>query len=462
MVFALVARSFFFKNSISKILLLHDEQHPQPSARMANFLSKNLLLRLVVFVFSRLDFLKIGIQIPPRKLAAVILLFSNTLAWFYVFNTYILNMILMKGFSLQWTIIANVLFYVFVVLSGITGSLISEKVDRRRFLGCWISFGLVNTVLILFFQGLEFGILSSILLGISFGLGFPTCQAFLTESTVAEERGRIAGITIFIAFFIVVVILMLAESVGMTGLILICATLKGSSLITLIIDKSEKQKGTPFSWTAILRKKSFTSYAIPWFIFHFANGIALFGSTPEGISEVAVFGDVIEFLGTLFTVLIAGLLVDRIGRKQPMLVGLLILGISYVLYGTVTTQLTYIINVLVEGIAWGLIAVSYMIVILGDISSGYSTKERFYSMGGILIPLLTYTVFSGIQQLSKITVPLNSLSTVLSIIIFISVIPILRAPETLSESNIQKRLYKEHVEKVGKIIQEDKKARDRS
>ena len=339
---------------------------------------------------------------------------------------------------------------------GIIGSLISERINRRKLLAYWITFGFLTTILLMFFEGPEFAMVASVLLGISFGFGFPTCQAFLTEFTTIEERGRVAGWIVFITFFTVIFLLIFIEALQLSliEVVLICAVLKGSTIFALLIEKSNIMKDRLTSWTAIIHERSFATYAIPWFIFHIANGIALFGVVPPELAGLADYVVLFSFVGTLITALVAGLLVDRIGRKQPMLGGLLMLGITYALFALVTNDLTYIVVSLVEGIAWGLIAVSYMIVVLSDLSSKFENKERYYALGGILIPLLTYTIFSAIQRISQITYNLGSLSAVLCIIIFIAVLPLLRAPETLPEKTISKRRLKEHMEELGKVISE--------
>jgi hypothetical protein len=99
-----------------------------------------------------------------------------------------------------------------------------------------------------------------------------------------------------------------------------------------------------------------------------------------------------------------------------------------------------------------------MQVILGDLSSrSGALKERFFALGGIMIPFLTRSVFQASQALSHVTIPANSLYTVLCIMTFISLVPLLRAPETLPESQIRERKLKEHVKKVGKLVEESRK-----
>ena len=72
----------------------------------------------------------------------------------------------------------------------------------------------------------------------------------------------------------------------------------------------------------------------------------------------------------------------------------------------------------------------------------YALVAGLFSAGAIPVP-----DFSG-------ALPVNSLSQILSIILFLSIVPVLRAKETLEESKIQERKMKEHVEKIGEIIKQ--------
>jgi MFS transporter, ACDE family, multidrug resistance protein len=395
-----------------------------------------------------------GIQISLKKFLSIVLLFSTTLSWFYIFNEYVLGSILFKNLGTIWVTLGNLLFFVFIVASGLIGSSIIEKVGRRRLMLFWVAFGLVTTALVFFAHELWFILLLSALLGVAFGLGFPTCQAFLTESTTDEERGRVAGVAILVSFLIVVVVVSLADAIGVLALVVLALALKGSNLVTLAIDKCEQKAGLPLSWRGVLGKRSFILFAIPWFVFQITNGLALFGKVPDEFASVALVSQEVQFVGTIVTLPIAGLLADRLGRRNLIIGGLLMLGVSYVVFGVVNTLAMYTIYSIISGVAWGLMAVGYMIVILGDISSKYNPKEKFYALGGILIPLLIFPIFLAIQQLSHIQVPLNSLSSVLSIVIFLSIIPALRAPETLSENKIHDRRLQEHLKKVEDLLKE--------
>jgi Na+-translocating ferredoxin:NAD+ oxidoreductase RnfG subunit len=52
-------------------------------------------------------------------------------------------------------------------------------------------------------------------------------------------------------------------------------------------------------------------------------------------------------------------------------------------------------------------------------------------------------------------------STILTVILFAAVFPLLSAVETLSESKIRERELREHAEKVGKIVKESQEAEEK-
>ena len=102
------------------------------------------------------------------------------------------------------------------------------------------------------------------------------------------------------------------------------------------------------------------------------------------------------------------------------------------------------------GVAWGFLMVVYL-VIPGDLAGSYS-QERYYALATVL-PLVIYMSLSALPSALNVTLPINVLSPVLSMILFLSLVPVLLARETLPETEIRKRELNEHIEKVGKMVQ---------
>jgi MFS family permease len=395
-----------------------------------------------------------------RSIIASALLFSTTLSWFFIFNSYLLNSMLQNsGEGTFFTSLGNLLFYSFAVVFGIIGSILSEGVERTKFLRLWAAFGFFTTIVIVVFQGPYFALFLSALLGISFGLGFPTVQAFFTEATTYESRGKVAGITAILTLTIAVVVLLLITFLQLTivSIVLICACLKAASFPALA-KHINKEEGLRMAWKPVLFSPDFISYATPWLIFNLANGLGFFARFPEEIQSVASLGPVLEFLAAIFAAVVGGILADRNGRKQPLIFGLIVLGTGYAFFGVLSSAETYLIYSLVDGAAWGLLVVTYMQVILGDLSSRSGVlKERFFALGGIMIPFLTRSIFQAIQAITGLTIAANYLYTILCFLIFVSIIPVWRAAETLPDSITRERKMREHIDKVGKLVDESKK-----
>lgn len=390
------------------------------------------------------DFLKKDVKIPLRRFLAVAFLFSSTFAWFYLFHTYLLDKIFESFGSVVWLYLGKAIFYTSIVLSAIIGSLISEMVNRKKLLWSWIAFGVVTTASLTVFQGIAFSLLSSALLGASFGLGFPSCLAFLAESTVIEERARISGVLLFITLTMAFLFILSSAllNLGIVELVVLALILRASSFFALLIDPCARETGKKESWLAILSSKDFVLYLSPWFIFNIANGLTGFLPAYESASSI---GPVLRFTSAGIAALMSGMLADRFGRKQPMIIGQVMLGVSYTLLGLTTSQLSWLVYETTQGIAWGFIAVSYFLAVLGDLSSSSGSKERFYVLGGI-IPLVTVMGFSGVSDLFNFVAPMGALSAALSVLLFVSVIPVLRAEETLPEHKMREREIREYLE----------------
>jgi MFS family permease len=398
--------------------------------------------------------------IPLRKLLAVTILFSSSFAWFFVFYTYFDDLI-SPGISSGsfWGNAGPVIFLVFIVVSAFLGSVIAGKVNRRKLLLLWLVSGVVATVPILFFRGDEFCVIWGIIAGLSFGVGFPSCQAFLADSTVPEERGRVAGLVILVTFVLVVFSFLLKPALGLesAGILLLTIGIKSIGFLSFALDPIDRVKNQAKHWRAILGYRDFNLYLLPYVLFMVAAGLVSLlwqglPSTPE-YDAVTRTGTILRLVGLCVFAVIAGLMADRIGRKKPIILGLVMLGAAYAIVGLLTTPETYFVNLLLSGFAWGIIMVVYLVV-PGDLSFAGSA-ERFYTVGWVL-PLILYIGVEGTGKLIGLPTRIDIFSAILSVVLFASVLPLLSAVETLSESKLRERRFREYAEEVGKVVQESK------
>jgi MFS family permease len=404
-----------------------------------------------------LEFLTKEVKINSRKMLAVTILSSTSLAWSFFMVFSFEN--IFKNFTGNptWTYLGEAFFLGFGALSAVIGAVLSNKVDRRSLLLVYITLGVLATASIAASAGTIFFLLSSVLLGFSLCLGFPSLTAFLAESTVVEERARVSGIVIFLTFILVVFgVVVTTISSYLLAVVLMGLFLRSSSYLALILDPHKKEKVKQKSWRNVLTNRDFILYLFPYIMFNIAAGLTIFiyANPSSGYADAIAVGNSLHYLGTGIFAFVAGFVADRFGRKQPIIFGMVILGVSFALLGFESSPLSIIVSLAVSGIAWGFLIVTYLTV-PGDL--GFSgSKEKFYAVE-IIITLIVGLGFTAISEFGGVRSQPNLLSGALSIILFLSILPVLRAKEILSEKKLYERRMREHVDKVGKLVQESKK-----
>jgi MFS family permease len=393
-----------------------------------------------------------------RKHLAVTLLFSSSFAWFFVFYLHFGD--IFTGFTSDfWSSIGSIIFLVSTVVSATVGASVANRINRRKFLFWWIIFGVIAVAPIPFIRGIELSLFFSVMAGALFGVGFPSCMAFLADSTTVEERGRVSGLAILVTFVLTAFLIFTASAMGFpsipdvqpsqpNGLVMLSIGIKLVGLLAFALDPMDRKKAKVRSWSKILMNRDFALYTLVYVLFNIAAGLVSFilrgiPSTPE-FESVTSNGTLIRFAGLGVFAIIAGLMADRVGRKIPIYLGLLTLAAAYMLIGLVTTPETYFINLLLSGFAWGIIMVIYLVV-PGDLSNTGST-ESFYALGW-LVPLALFLGSSYIPEfIPAFNIPVDVLAYILSIVLFSSTIPIFSAKETLPETKKHEREIREYLE----------------
>ncbi len=402
-------------------------------------------------------FLTHGFGIPSKRFTAVMLLFFPSFAWFFLFDFTASSYIESLAVNLIWIYIGKALFYISIAVSAIIGSIISERLNRRRFLEFWIVFGVIATTSFGVFQGLIFFLLLGVLAGASFGLGFPSSLAFLADSTTVEERARVSGVAILVTFISIILAVGVLSMLHLelVEYLLISIILRAISCFALLLDPCERAVCKRKNWMAVLNTYGFLLYFVSWLMFTLAGGISGFIKPLQSLEyeSVRILGSVVQYVGVVPSALISGFASDRFGRKKTLIFGLITLGISYALFSVATSSTTYLLTKIISGVAWGIILVVYCLTVIGDFAVSCS-KEKFYAIG-MVVPFILYSIFKIFSDAISPSIPNSLISSILSMILFISVIPLLYAPETLPWKKIRQRRFSEHIKKLKKLVEEE-------
>jgi MFS family permease len=212
--------------------------------------------------------------------------------------------------------------------------------------------------------------------------------------------------------------------------------------------KTRFEEQTVPSYSMALGSKGLTLYLSSWIMFCLVNWLELpiigklFGQ------ELSALSGLIEITLSGVSALLGGFFSDKIGRKRVVVAGFVFLGIGYAVLGLfLSNQIVWYIYMVLDGIAWGIFAVVFFMVLWGDLAEN-ARKERFYLIGGL--PYLLAGYLSVLVQPYLSTIQLNTLFSFASLFLFLAVLPLLYAPETLPEKKIRERELKQYIDKAKK------------
>jgi hypothetical protein len=298
--------------------------------------------------------------------------------------------------------------------------------------------------------------------GVFFSVGQLASFMYLWSITISEERGRVAGLAGFFSLTLLQLISLMAQTLSLYGAIILSGILSfGTLSIKLLKPESkalltskinDKQYG--------FEKKFVLLYSIPWILFSLINvtlsrNVSLYSSQiiPASLFMLLVVG---QTLAAGFGALVGGIIADLFGRRLSLGVTLTLYGVSSALAGLFIDNygilfFAYTAN----GLNWGILWVLYSLVIWGDLANERNCAKR-YSTGLIIYYLSTGIGYLFTQQVSQIPIIISALSGCL--LIFLSNIPILLAPELLDadfRQQVKLKLYMNIVKKTRQKLSRD-------
>jgi len=389
--------------------------------------------------------------ISRRDFALVFTLLFNAFTWSYM------TVMIIESIPLSSTVRSSfsAVFYIAASGAGLSGALLSEKIKRLRFLYLWIILGIIGSFLLIFINVITVAHLSIIfiLLGISFGLGMPLSLAHFADNSAIENRALISSLILLAANLCTfpIAISIMAFNPVVNAVFLTIWRVVGLVVFILLKPKdvhySDKKKYVSF--VSVFRNRSFFLYLLPWIMFCLIDALEkalLLNVISSDLQRLML--TVEPIVGVLF-IFIAGLLTDRIGRKKMAIYGFVSLGIGYAIVSLapMITEAWYFYFV-IDGIAWGILSTIFILTLWGDLSP-HGAREKYYAVASFplgtrsAIPVLLTTVIASI--------PPNAAFSLASFFLFLSVIPLMYAPETLPEKKMELRRLKGYVEQAKKV-----------
>jgi MFS family permease len=401
------------------------------------------------------------LNISNKDFLVVFILLVNAFAWFYMAPMVIDGMIKGIGLADEQTIIMNgragSLYYVGIVISSLTGLILTKKINRLKFIYAWTIIGIVTSILPILVGNFTLTdcYTISFVFGCSFGLGIPPCLSYFADITVVENRGRISGIILLTANIAAPVLVFSSMGINLITNIIVLTGWRSLGLIVFFLKPNVKNSSTEIKFSGplsgITKGKTFGFYLLAWILFCLVDRIA----GPLSSYNLRNVSDSILILSPIlasFTALIAGIMADWIGRKKIVLYGFVSLGVGYALIGISSQLLVEYFFVFINGITAGLLLVTFILVLWGDISQSGS-REIYYTIG--TLPLfLTEIMGSILDEYSLNIDQVTSFFSVAAFFLFLAVLPLLYAPETLPEKKME-------LMRLRKFAEDAKKAKEK-
>jgi len=391
-------------------------------------------------------------RIAWREFAPSFLVVFNSLVWYILTSAEFSKVINSLSLPFNETLAIFFLQYAGVACSAVVGAIFFSRA-RNTYLITWITAGALVTALsaTMSHNSTSVNMGLSLLLGISIGAGLPSSLAYFADSTSVENRGTYGGITYAAVGFTALAIgfpINVLNNAVLAFAILAIWRACGLSVFFLphsTIEKPSERK--PVAYVSILRRRDVALYLISWIMFSFVN----FAEAPI---LKGVLGGFYDFAGLVEValsgafVLLGGFLADLTGRKRVVITGFIVLGIEYAILSLFSgIAISWYVYTVLDSFAWGMFASVFFMTLWGDLAEN-NEKDKYYALGGLpylFAGLLSIALepFVGVSQA-------GTAFSLASFFLFLAVLPLMYAPETLPERRIRERELKEYIDRAKK------------
>jgi MFS family permease len=399
-----------------------------------------------------MSLLKNSILITKRGFLINAIFFFNFFTLYFVISFHIPQKVipsvdnrLVAQTLLQWTIATTLLLTSFFI----------HRIDKLRLI--YVSSIAISITTVLLFcvsnEVLKIAIILAI--GIFFSTAMLASFTYFWNLTVPEERGRVAGLigSVSLPFYFIVDYLV-APALDFLGTAVLGIILSLGPIIiillrpakTVLTAKKAERGNYPEKRTVIL-------YSIPWILFSLINSTLAKNISLNVLQQISSSSYlsliILQGIGTIFGATCGGIIADFFGRRLSLAFSLTLYGISSALAGlTKVTEILTIVYV-ANGLSWGILLILYTFVVWGDLAN----KENCAKMYSIGLITLYLTIGVGFLPTPISQIPLVVSSLASCLLIFLSNMPLVLAPELLSSDfreRIKLKLYTNVIRKIRK------------
>jgi MFS family permease len=390
-----------------------------------------------------------------RLTLANIALVTNAFVWYYFVVDILQNILRIMPIDQFTTLLIWSAHFAGITFSAIAGaSLVRRIKGRTRFLILWMMLGIASSLISIAVDitSISNVLMLSILLGVSLGLGMPCCMGYFTESIETDNRSRVGGIILLLSGVGVVVLgTVTTGNISLQTSVLSAWRIFGLLFYVLFRPVEKKmERNEVSSYRALFNQRSFFLYLIPWVMFSLVTYLTVpmqskIVGSPANLEFLRVIENV---LGAVFAV-IGGFLSDAIGRKSVAIAGVALLGLGYSALGIYPQNpLSWYFYTICDGVAWGMLLVIFVITIWGDLSHD-KPSDVYYAIG-VLPFFISKFLQLTIATYVTATIPNYAIFSFTALFLFLAVIPLMYAPETLPEKLVKQRELKGYIEKAKK------------
>jgi MFS family permease len=411
--------------------------------------------------------------LSKKEFQAVFMLILNSFSWYFPLFFFLTDTVerLQLGYVASLTVFG--LHFAGIAVFAFLGNLLADRYGRNKLLAFWFLAGVGASASMILVNPIQQSLLYpvSFCLGISLGLGFPSCLAFFADHSIARNRGLLGGITFAFTFLGIVIIGAVTAITAFSTSVLVFTLWRLVGLIFFVyLRQEEKTNQRKIKYISIVEQKPFILYLVPWITFCLINFFQApffdtqlqqyYVSTNTNLSYLISIG---EFGIGGVSALIAGYFSDIIGRKRLIIAAYVMVGIGYAMLSLAyAIPFVFYVYVLLDGIAWGIFMLMFFLLVWGDLAEGHNIN-RYYLLGNL--PFILSSFLPTIVAPYIGVVPPFAAFSLASFFLFIAVIPLIYAPETLPEKAMKDRELKSYaaqaMQKVQKEAGKNKKKKDK-